>query len=267
MELIKISNDGDKKTVNARDLHTYLKSKQEFSTWIKKRVKDYDFIDGQDFVTNDKKNNRQILKEYHISLDMAKELSMVERNDKGKKARKYFIECEKQSQTMQPRRLPGNYKEALLALVDAEEEKEKLIEQAEFLEHRLDDAKGEIKTLEPMAEYGHNIYTSVNLYTVTNIGQQIGLSAGALNKHLKRLNIIRKGTGRYTDYELCMRYSKLGLIKYDERPGQNSKQEKVTFRNLRWTRKGYDWMILNEELIKDNNRKSLPLPKESIVKI
>ena len=100
MELIKISNEGGKQTVNARELHKFLGSKQDFSTWIKKRIRDYDFIEGQDFVTNDKKVERQILKEYHISLDMAKELSMVERNDKGKEARRYFISCEKKSQAI-----------------------------------------------------------------------------------------------------------------------------------------------------------------------
>ena len=41
------------------------------------------------------KANNATMIEYHITLDMAKELSMVERNEKGKQARKYFIECEK----------------------------------------------------------------------------------------------------------------------------------------------------------------------------
>ena len=88
MELIKISNEGGKQTVNARDLYIHLESKQDFSDWIRNRIKQYDFVDDQDFVTNHKKVGRQTLKEYHISIDMAKELSMVERNDKGKEARK-----------------------------------------------------------------------------------------------------------------------------------------------------------------------------------
>ena len=97
MELIKISNEGGKQAVSARDLHEFLGSLQDFSKWIKKRIGDYDFIENQDFTTSDKKVERQILKEYYISLDMAKEISMVERNDKGKEARKYFIECEKKA--------------------------------------------------------------------------------------------------------------------------------------------------------------------------
>ncbi|MFS1583938.1 MAG: antA/AntB antirepressor family protein [Candidatus Arsenophonus phytopathogenicus] len=84
-------------TVNARDLHAFLESKQDFSTWMKKRISDYGFVENKDFIRLHKKmeaNNATII-DYHISLDMAKELSMVERNEKGKQARQYFIECER----------------------------------------------------------------------------------------------------------------------------------------------------------------------------
>ena len=97
-ELIKVSRDGSgKETVNARELHEFLISKQEFSAWIKNRIESYGFVENQDFVTNDKVIicSKKPIKEYHISLDMAKELSMVERNQKGKEARQYFIACEK----------------------------------------------------------------------------------------------------------------------------------------------------------------------------
>ncbi len=103
-ELIKVNleeiNNQQVKTVNARELHKFLKSKQQFADWIKKRIKQYDFIEGVDFVCFHKKMkaNNAILTEYYLSLDMAKELSMVERNERGKEARQYFIECEKIAQ-------------------------------------------------------------------------------------------------------------------------------------------------------------------------
>jgi phage anti-repressor protein len=84
-------------TVNARELHAFLESKQDFSTWIKARIDHYGFVENQDFTRFHRKmeaNNATII-EYHISIDMAKEVSMVERNDKGKEARRYFIACEK----------------------------------------------------------------------------------------------------------------------------------------------------------------------------
>lgn len=99
-ELIKINqssiNDETVQTVNARDLHEFLGNKDHFTTWMKDRINQYSFVEKQDYMTfseNSKKGRPTI--EYAISIDMAKELSMVERNDQGKKARQYFIECEK----------------------------------------------------------------------------------------------------------------------------------------------------------------------------
>ena len=62
------------KTVNARDLHSFLESKQDFSTWIKNRIEKYDFIENQDFCSFHKKMEREIggtvRIEYAVSLDM-----------------------------------------------------------------------------------------------------------------------------------------------------------------------------------------------------
>ncbi|WP_339053106.1 antA/AntB antirepressor family protein [Arsenophonus endosymbiont of Crataerina pallida] len=120
-------NGGLIQTVNARDLHAFLESKQEFANWIKDRIQQYGFIEHQDFLINLSKtpNGGRPAKEYHISLDMAKELSMVERNEKGKQARQYFIECERR--ILQPQTLLPTAKELALMVVRAEEEKEKLL--------------------------------------------------------------------------------------------------------------------------------------------
>lgn len=104
-EIIKIRKDeAGKETVNARELWMFLESKQQFGDWIKGRIKQYDFVENQDFTLlhNSMKpamtgflaggHNKT---EYHITIDMAKELSMVERNQRGKQARQYFIECER----------------------------------------------------------------------------------------------------------------------------------------------------------------------------
>lgn len=84
-------------TVNACDLHVFLESKKDFSTWIKKRIMAYAFLERQDFIRFHKKMeaNNAIAVEYHLTLDMAKKLLMVERNEKGRQARRYFIEFEK----------------------------------------------------------------------------------------------------------------------------------------------------------------------------
>ncbi|MEP7731450.1 antA/AntB antirepressor family protein [Marinomonas primoryensis] len=88
-------------TVNARELHTFLKLGRDFSNWIKARIAQYGFEEGEDFMIISRSpklasGNRGATKEYFVTLDMAKELAMVERNEKGKQARRYFIDCEKQ---------------------------------------------------------------------------------------------------------------------------------------------------------------------------
>lgn len=98
--------------VNARELHTFLQSRQQFADWIKNRIEKYEFVENQDFVCVSENYETQrmggqrgvtVKNEYYISIDMAKELAMVENNEQGKTARKYFIECErkaKQPQTL-----------------------------------------------------------------------------------------------------------------------------------------------------------------------
>jgi phage anti-repressor protein len=92
-------------TVNARDLHAFLEVGRDFNTWIKARINRYGFIEDEDFMCfenlsspkrGSSKSRTQKVKEYFVTLDMAKELAMVELNDKGKQARRYFMDCEKQ---------------------------------------------------------------------------------------------------------------------------------------------------------------------------
>jgi phage anti-repressor protein len=85
-------------TVDARDLHTFLGSKRQFSDWIKTRL-DYGFKENVDYwVFHASVKNSQggrPTTEYRLTLSMGKELAMVENNDQGRLARQYFIECER----------------------------------------------------------------------------------------------------------------------------------------------------------------------------
>lgn len=86
--------------VDGRLLHAFLEVGCTFPTWIVRRIQEYGFIENQDFIicfSNLRSNHRggHNRKDYHLTLDMAKELAMVERNDKGRQARRYFIECER----------------------------------------------------------------------------------------------------------------------------------------------------------------------------
>lgn len=99
MELIRIEENNGKKAVSARELHNFLGSKQQFADWIKSRIEKYDLVENEDYhVFRNSVNNPQggrPLTEYALSIDAAKKLSMVEGNERGKQARRYFIECEK----------------------------------------------------------------------------------------------------------------------------------------------------------------------------
>lgn len=99
-ELIPIHDNNGKKAVSARELHAYLESKKDFSNWIKQRIEKYDLIENIDFTVFTQKgenlNGGRPTIEYALTIDAAKELSMVEGNAKGKQARKYFIAVEKE---------------------------------------------------------------------------------------------------------------------------------------------------------------------------
>lgn len=85
------------KVVNGRELHSVLQSRQDFSTWVKARLKECDAIENEDYDRFHKKmeaNNATMI-EYIIKLDIAKEMAMLERNEKGKQVRRYFIQIEK----------------------------------------------------------------------------------------------------------------------------------------------------------------------------
>lgn len=86
-------------TVNARDLHAFLGVGKDFSNWIKDRIAAYSFNENSDFVcspilASEGRGGHNRL-DYHLTLDMAKEMAMVERNAKGREARRYFIACER----------------------------------------------------------------------------------------------------------------------------------------------------------------------------
>lgn len=86
-------------TVNARELHAFLEVGKVFAAWIQERIEQFGFVENQDFIviseTGKNPKGGRPSKEYFLALDMAKELSMVERNAKGKQARQYFIQCER----------------------------------------------------------------------------------------------------------------------------------------------------------------------------
>ena len=92
-------NGAEVNSVNARDLHAVLESKTDFSNWIKRRLEETDAVENVDFIVftknGENSNGGRPQVEYILSTDIAKEIAMMERNEKGKQVRRYFIEVEK----------------------------------------------------------------------------------------------------------------------------------------------------------------------------
>ena len=123
--LIPVVENNNHKVVDARLLHAFLQIRRDFTSWIKDRISKYGFIENQDFVLikydylgnllNDRlphfgESDTQVVAktDYLLLMDMAKELCMVENNDKGKKARRYFIEKEKELKKLEKSKSPYN---------------------------------------------------------------------------------------------------------------------------------------------------------------
>jgi len=127
-EIIKLEERKGCDTVNAKELYEFLGVGRDFSSWMKQRINKYGFIKNEDYTTDytTPQNGGMVRTEYYLTLDMSKELSMVENSEKGKQARKYFIEVEKRARVISFPKLPQSYSEALRELALTVEENEQL---------------------------------------------------------------------------------------------------------------------------------------------
>jgi phage anti-repressor protein len=125
-KLIPIGNcpsfgDGLIDTVNAKDLYSVLQVKDNYTDWVKRRLGDCGFIEGEDFVGFSEKSGKPGRPSdcYFLTLDAAKHFAMLERNDQGFKVRQYFVEFEKKAKKMLP---PKTYKELVAETLKANSE-------------------------------------------------------------------------------------------------------------------------------------------------
>ncbi|QEO57601.1 antA/AntB antirepressor family protein [Francisella marina] len=190
-------------SVNARELYSFLESKQDFSTWIKNRIDKYEFEENIDYIRLHKKmeanNATQI--DYIITIDMAKEISMLQRSEKGKQARKYFIECEKQllSNSLQ---LPDFTNPAIAARAWADEVEKKQI------------ALNTIEQQKPKVLFADAVSASKSAILVGELAKLIKQN---FQKHKDEEFKIIKGYSNYvvSNYGriISLRYNKQNIIK------------------------------------------------------
>lgn len=132
MNITIIENEVLKRAVSARALHEFLGSREQFTDWIE-RMFDYGFEDNIDYIVfhknlkNPNSSGGRPSKDYFLTIETAKEISMLQRTEKGKEARRYFIECERKlKENTSISAIPNfsNPYEAALAWAEAYKQKE-----------------------------------------------------------------------------------------------------------------------------------------------
>lgn len=226
--LIEIQvNENQEQTISGRELHMFLGVDTKYNDWIQ-RMLQYGFEDGQDFnllkkeqvQIEGKREVRREIADHIMKLDMAKELCMLTRNEKGKQARHYFLEVER----------GWNSPEKVMAraLVIANKQIDTL-----KLENTVQ--RQVIAEFKPIKEYVDTILSSEDTVTITQIAADYGLSAKALNKILNEQGLIRKVGGQWVLYSNHMQkgYTKSETIDVTRSDGSI----KVVM-NTKWTQKG-----------------------------
>ena len=134
--------DKGEKVVNGRELYSALQSKQDFSTWVKKRLNECDAKENKDFVRFHEKmeGNNATMIEYIILLDTAKEMAMLERNAKGKQVRRYFIKVDEK------------YKEEKSTPLTLQKQIQTIAKGTDELYQRVDEVKEEVSTVKAEVE-------------------------------------------------------------------------------------------------------------------
>ncbi|MCZ2480048.1 phage antirepressor KilAC domain-containing protein [Aquirufa nivalisilvae] len=244
-ELIKIStNDQGSNVVSARELYSFFEVKSDFSHWAK-RMLAYGFIEGQDFLNSVKKDEVQIeggrevkrdLIDYAFTINTAKEIAMLQRSEKGKQARQYFIECERvaKASSVAQVRLP-TAKELALLLIESENAKEELQHENSLLAEKVQLQNEEITKAAPRVQYYKEVLQSNSLIQTTIIAKDLGMSAVSLNKKLNDLGIIYRVGGTWL---LKAKYSTMGLAGTRTFNFKDSEGRDKTSIQLAWTEKG-----------------------------
>lgn len=168
-ELITVNYDNNRPTVLGRDLHELLEVESNYTTWFK-RMCEYGFTEGTDFIPFlEESTGGRPSQDHQLTIEMAKELCMLQRTEKGKQARQYFIQLEKD----------WNSPEKIMA-------RALQIANQEIKSLRLTNAvqQQQIAELNPKATYYDLVLQCSDLVSATVIAKDYGKSAKWLNKIL-----------------------------------------------------------------------------------
>lgn len=186
-ELIPIQDKDGAQAVMGRDLHTFLEVSTRYNDWIARLIEKYGFIAGQDFYSKMSKtpNGGRPSENHVLTLDMAKEISMVQNNDKGRQARRYFIECERRAK--EPAELSPEELMARAIKVADHTIKE--------LEAKTADQALALEAAKPKVEYyDHCVSIESDVMTVKDWGAHFGLTEPQARQKLLDAKMIYRKT-------------------------------------------------------------------------
>ena len=201
-------------TINARDLHAFLEVGKDFSNWIKDRISLYGFVEHVDYVvfakTGENSSGGRPQREYSLTLDMAKELSMVERNAKGKQARQYFIQCERvaKSPNNNPMLVASTMNSDQLALLMGEVKRREAVQRERDEAIRTKACISSSREASVMAKLGHTKREVEALKEQLGVGTKHKSVKGA---GLEQFNIDEGGNRRQTANRLKKIALEMGL--------------------------------------------------------
>lgn len=229
-------------TVNARDLHGFLEVKSNYRDWIRNRIADFGFVENQDFVSFAKNlakpNGGRPSTEYHLTLGMAKELCMVERNAKGKQARLYFIECERVAREAQNAlALPNFTDPAQAARAWAIE-----YEQRQAAENKALQLTRQIEADKPKVDLAETFLDTTGAYLIRVVAKAVGMKPKKLYAWMREKGLMNANNEAYA------RFTERGILRtvpsfYD------ANGERRCSLTTRITAKGVNY--IHEKLIKD----------------
>lgn len=178
---INIREENGKQTVSARELHEKLEVTERFSSWFDRMLK-YGFEENADFTsvksfTVVNNGAQKPIDEYYISIDMAKEICMIQRSDKGRMFRQYFIECERRLIETNKKAMPQTYIEAVESLLNELKKNQALEEKGRLL---LEQKQAAEKETERIYQVNKNFHS--NLYTASQIAKKLGITANMVGR-------------------------------------------------------------------------------------
>ena len=171
-ELININYDTGNPTVSGRELHKALEVKDHYTDWFK-RMTEYGFTEGEDFIgfseKSDKPTGGRPSTDHQLTIPMAKEICMLQRNDKGKQFRQYFIRVEEAWNS------PEMIMKRALEIANRK---------VQELETTVAVRDQQISELTPKASYYDVVLSCKDAISTTEIAKDYGKSAKWLNKLL-----------------------------------------------------------------------------------